>query len=105
MAVAFKDIYSEEVQLSNFLKLPPVGTELFHADGHRDGSTDGRTDMTELIIPFRKIAKARKKYHLKSAGRKFSRSPQARGVAAAISRAIKMLSIGRTDSQGTDINV
>jgi len=32
--------------ISNFMKMCPVGTELFHAEGGRDG----RTDMTKLIV-------------------------------------------------------
>jgi hypothetical protein len=37
-------------QIPNFMKILPVGTELFYADG--------RTDMTKLIIAFRNFAKA-----------------------------------------------
>jgi hypothetical protein len=35
------------------MKIPPVGAELFDADG--------RTDMTKLIVAFRNFAKAPKK--------------------------------------------
>jgi len=39
------------------MKIPQVGTELFHADGWADGGTnrrgDRRTDMTKLIVMFR----------------------------------------------------
>ena len=41
---------SKNTQLSNFMKIRPVGTEVFHADG--------QTDMTTLIIPFRNFANA-----------------------------------------------
>jgi hypothetical protein len=34
------------------MKIPPVGVELFHADG--------RTDMTKLIVTFRNFANAPK---------------------------------------------
>jgi len=34
--------------MSNFIKLRPVGAELFHADG--------QTDMTKLILAFRTFA-------------------------------------------------
>jgi len=34
------------------MKVSPVGTELFH--------TDGRTDMTKLIVAFRKVENAPK---------------------------------------------
>jgi hypothetical protein len=36
----------------NFVQIGPVGAELLHADG--------RTDMTKLIVAFRKFAKAPK---------------------------------------------
>jgi len=36
--------------MSNFMKIRPVGVELFHADG--------QTDMTKLIFTFRNFAKA-----------------------------------------------
>jgi hypothetical protein len=39
--------------MSNFMKTPSVKTEFFHADG----STDTQTDMTELIVNFRNVAK------------------------------------------------
>jgi len=39
---------------SNFMKIRPVGAELFHADR--------RTDMTKLIIAFRNFANAPKTY-------------------------------------------
>ena len=42
---------SKNTQLSNFLKICRVGAEVFHADR--------RTDMTMLIIAFRKFAYAR----------------------------------------------
>jgi hypothetical protein len=35
------------------MKMRPVGAELFHRDG--------RTDMTKLVVPFRKFANAPKK--------------------------------------------
>ena len=38
------------------MKIRPVGVELFNA-GRR---TDGRTDMTKLIVAFRKFASASK---------------------------------------------
>jgi hypothetical protein len=38
------------------MKIPPLGAELFHADGQ----TDGQTDMTKLIMAFRKFAKTPK---------------------------------------------
>jgi hypothetical protein len=37
-------------QISNFIKIHPVGAELFHADR--------RIDMTQLIVAFRNFANA-----------------------------------------------
>jgi hypothetical protein len=39
---SFLDIFSGNTQISNFIKIRPVGAELFHADG--------RTDMTKLVV-------------------------------------------------------
>jgi hypothetical protein len=47
---------------SNFTKILPVGSKLFHADGQRqaasliDGQTDRETDTTKLIVAFRNFA-------------------------------------------------
>ena len=37
-----------KTQISNFMKIRPVGAELFHADGR----TDRQTDMTKLTVAF-----------------------------------------------------
>ena len=50
----FLVIFSEITQVSNLIKIRPVGAELFHA--YR--KTDGRTDMTKQIIAFRNFSKA-----------------------------------------------
>ena len=50
------DIFSKNTQIPNFLKILPVGAELFHADGR----TDGQTDMTKIIVAFRNFANALK---------------------------------------------
>jgi hypothetical protein len=42
------------------MKIRPVGAELYHADGGAGGRTDGQTDMTNLIVAFRKFANAPK---------------------------------------------
>ena len=44
------------------MKIPPVGAELFHAEGQTDGRTDGRTDMTKLTVAFRTSAQAPNKH-------------------------------------------
>ena len=52
----FFDKFSKNPQISNFIKIRPVGAELFHADEQ----TDERTDMTELTVAFRNSANAPK---------------------------------------------
>jgi hypothetical protein len=46
----FLDRFPKYGQMSNFMKIRPVGAELFHADG--------RTDMTKLRVAFRGYANA-----------------------------------------------
>ena len=41
------------------MKIRPVGTELFHADGR----TDGQTGTTKLIVALRNFAKASKNWN------------------------------------------
>jgi len=43
------------------VKIRPVGTELFLADGRTDGHRNRRTDMTKLIVVFRSFANAPEK--------------------------------------------
>jgi hypothetical protein len=40
----FDDRFSQNTQISNFMKIRPVGTELFHAEGRTDGRTDREMD-------------------------------------------------------------
>jgi len=40
----FLDRFSEITPMSNFVKIRPVGAELFHADGRTDVQTDRGTD-------------------------------------------------------------
>ena len=47
------DRVSKNIQISNFMKIRPVGAELFDAGG--------RTDTTKLIVAFRNCANATKK--------------------------------------------
>ena len=46
--------FSKNTYTSNFMKIISVGAELFHEDTR----TDGRTDMTKLIVAFRKFENA-----------------------------------------------
>jgi len=34
--------FRKNIQISNFIKIHPVGDELFHADRHTDGKTNRR---------------------------------------------------------------
>ena len=51
--LAFLDSFWRNAQISNFMKIRPVGAELFHADR--------RTDVTKIIVAFRNFANASKK--------------------------------------------
>jgi hypothetical protein len=52
MLLEFPNIFSKNTQTPNFMKIRPVGTELFHADE--------RTDTTKLTVAFRNFANAPK---------------------------------------------
>jgi hypothetical protein len=45
-----RQIFGRKGQISDFLKISPVGAELFNSDG--------QTDMTMLIVAFRNFANA-----------------------------------------------
>jgi len=53
----FFDRFSKNTQMSNFIKILPVGTELFPADGRKEGQF-GRTNSTNLIDALHKFANA-----------------------------------------------
>ena len=53
-STCFLDRFSKETPISNFMKIRPVGAQLFHADGQ----TDRQTDMAKLTVAFRSFAKA-----------------------------------------------
>ena len=55
----FLDRFLEKYfQIPVFVKIRPVGTKLFHAEGRKDGRTDGRTDMTKLMVTFQHFSSA-----------------------------------------------
>jgi len=51
----FLDSFSKNI-MSNFMKIRPVGADLFHMDGRKDR----RTYMKKLTVPFRNFANAPK---------------------------------------------
>jgi len=46
-----RDRFSKNPQISNFVKIRPVGDVLFHM-------ADGQTDVTKIIVVFRNFGKA-----------------------------------------------
>jgi hypothetical protein len=56
----FLDRFSKKSKISSFMKIRPVGAELFHADGRTQ--TDRRTDMMNLTVAFRNFANAPKNW-------------------------------------------
>jgi hypothetical protein len=59
------DRFSKNTQISNFMKIRPVGAEFIRTDRR----IDGRTDIKKLIVAFRNFAKAPK--DLRSAHRTY----------------------------------
>jgi hypothetical protein len=52
----FVDIHSKYPQITNLMKILPVGAELFMwTDGGMDKQTDRQTDLTKLIFAFRHL--------------------------------------------------
>jgi hypothetical protein len=49
------DSFSKNTQIPNFMKIHPVGAELFHADGHMDRRMDGRA---KVKVTFHNFANA-----------------------------------------------
>jgi len=63
--IEFFDRFQKNTHISNFMKIRPVGAELFHPEKRKEGETDkrieGQTDMTKLLVAFRNFANATKK--------------------------------------------
>jgi len=53
----------ENIQISSFVKIRPIGAELSHAVGRKEGRTDGRTEREtrRSLVAFRNFPKASKK--------------------------------------------
>jgi len=47
-------VFSKNIQIPNFMRIRPVGAELFHVDRRAEGGTG----MTKLIVTFRNFANA-----------------------------------------------
>jgi hypothetical protein len=47
---------------TNFMKICPVGAELFHAGGRTDRQTDRQTEMTKLIVTIPNFANTPKNH-------------------------------------------
>ena len=60
MKLEFSRQISEKVEISSFIKVRPVGAQLFHADGQTYGRMDGWKDMTKLTVSFRSFVNALK---------------------------------------------
>jgi hypothetical protein len=52
--IKFLDRFSKNAQISTFMKVRLVGSEMFHVDRERDR----RADMTKLRVDFRNFANA-----------------------------------------------
>ena len=53
---SFRDRFSKNTQISNFMKIRPVEAEVFHADV--------QTDMTKLIVTYRNSENASKNWDI-----------------------------------------
>jgi hypothetical protein len=65
-------------QISNFIKIRPVGAELFHADGHTNRRKNRQADMKKLTVGFRNFANALKNRKKKPLQGSDTEGPQSR---------------------------
>jgi len=54
----FLDLFSKNIEISNFMKIRPAKAQLFHSDGQRERERDKWTHMTKLIVAFRNFTRA-----------------------------------------------
>jgi hypothetical protein len=54
----FLDRFEKDTQIPHFMKIRPVGDELFHAEGRRD--------MTKLMTAYRNFANAHKSLYFRA---------------------------------------
>ena len=62
MKFTFSPQIFENIKISNFIKICPVGTVLFHEDRWMNGQAGRQTDMIKLTVAFRNFVNAPKKY-------------------------------------------
>jgi len=56
-SLIFSTDFLKNTQISNLIKIGPVGSELFRADGGQPSiQIDRRADMTTLVVAFRNFA-------------------------------------------------
>jgi hypothetical protein len=48
MQFDFFDSFSKNTQISNFMKIPPVGSELFRADGQTDKHEEANSRFSQF---------------------------------------------------------
>ena len=56
----FLNRFSKNTQISNFMKIRPVGAQFFFADGRADRRTESEKDRTKLIVAFHYFPNATK---------------------------------------------
>jgi len=96
-------MFSKNTEISNFMKIRPVGTELFHVDGQMGGRKDERTDLSKLIVAFGDFVKVCK-LHLSapSSFRKVGRCLQFKDRTARLKIMNQSLTTNMTESKNVN---